>query len=410
MSRIWLDKKPESALDWLLIIFSSIAFYLVAGHLDVFWGGGSKLLGILSPFAGAIVLAYVLDPIVRWFTKVVLKGNTRLRWLAILAAYLVFVLVLVLLASLVIPQVVSSITMLITNLPVYIGNVQSMLLQLQEFSGADLTRAVAALGNYQQVINEISGAASAMIPQIVAYAQGVASNVVSIFTALAGSIYMLAEKEKLLRQLRTLAHAFLPKPVARNTLRICHIANENFTGFFTGKIIDSAIIAVLTFVLMQVLGMSFAPLISVVVGITNIIPVFGPFIGAVPGVLVLLFVDPLQALEFLVLIICIQQVDGNFIGPKILGHSIGISALWVLFSIVLGGDLLGLVGMVLGVPVFATLYGVLREIVQWCLNRRGIDAEGQPLPTPAPGAPVPATPAAPAPQQEAMAMAATEVE
>ena len=115
------------------------------------------------------------------------------------------------------------------------------------------------------------------------------------------------------------------------------------------------------------------------VGITNIIPVFGPFIGAIPSVVILLFVDPLQAVVFTVLILIIQQVDGNFIGPKILGQKVGVSALWVLFSIVLGGDLLGIVGMVIGVPVFATLYGLGQEVVHWMLERRGINAEGKPL-------------------------------
>lgn len=375
-SKVWLNKKPESSLDWLLIIFCSIAFYLVVGHLNVFWGGAAKILNVLSPFAGGIVLAYILDFIVRWFSKVVLKNNPKLRWLSILAAYVVFVAILVVLGALVIPQVVSSITMLFNNMPTYMENVQKWLQFLQERTGADLSRVTEALSNYQKIITNFSGTASDMVPQIVSYLGSIATNVVSVFTAVAGSIYMLAEKEKLLRQLRTMTHAFLPENVANNTLRICAIANENFSGFFSGKIIDSAIIGVITFVAMQVLGMSFVPLISVVVGVTNIIPVFGPFIGAIPGLLILLIVDPLQALEFLVLIICIQQLDGNFIGPKILGHSIGISALWVLFSIVLGGDLFGLVGMVLGVPVFATVYGILREIVQWCLDRRGIDADG----------------------------------
>ena len=375
----WLNKKPISIFDWLMIIFASITFYLVVGHLNIFWGGGTKLLSILSPFAGAIVLAYILDPIVRWFTKFVLKGNTKFRWVSIIVAYVIFVLVIVLLGALVIPQVVASLTMLFTNLPTYIENVQGTLAYIEQLTGANLTKAEEALGSYQKILDELSAAASAAMPQIVAYVQSFASNVVSIFTAVAGSIYMLAEKDKLLRQLRTLSRAFMPRHVSENVLRICSIANENFTGFFTGKIIDSAIVGVITFILMQIFRMSFAPLISVVVGITNIIPVFGPFIGAIPSLIILLFVDPLQALEFLIMILCIQQVDGNFLGPKILGHSIGISALWVLFSIVLGGDLFGVVGMVLGVPTFATIYGVMREIVNWCLKRRGIDAEGRPL-------------------------------
>ena len=147
-----------------------------------------------------------------------------------------------------------------------------------------------------------------------------------------------------------------------------------------GKIIDSAIIGAITFVAMNILRLDYAMLISVFIGITNIIPVFGPFIGAVPSIFILLLVDPVQAFVFVILILVIQQFDGNFIGPKILGQSIGISALWVLFSIIVGGDLFGLVGMVIGVPVFATLYGLMQELVHVLLACRGIDSEGNDLP------------------------------
>jgi len=186
--------------------------------------------------------------------------------------------------------------------------------------------------------------------------------------------------------------------VASNVLRICHQANRNLTGFFTGKIIDSAIIGVLTFLLMTLFKMKFAAVISIIVGVTNIIPVFGPFIGAVPGIILLVFVDPLQALGFAVLILFIQQLDGNFIGPTILGDAIGIDALWILVSIVVGGALFGLVGMVVGVPVFATMYSVVKEFAEWCLRRKGIDKDGNPLGEPAavPAAAVPVAESAPA--------------
>ena len=247
-------------------------------------------------------------------------------------------------------------------------------------------------------LKEIYAMATNAMPQIVASIGSVASNFVAIFTSIAASIYMLADKDHLLHQLRTLAHAFLPEKVASNTLRICHYANVNFTGFFVGKIIDSAIIGVITFVAMTILRLDFAVLISVFIGITNIIPVFGPFIGAIPSVFILLLIDPLQAVifcvliliiqqleapwkaaEFAIIIFVVQQVDGNFIGPKILGSSIGISALWILFSIVVGGDLFGIVGMVVGVPVFATLYGLAQEFVHYALDKRGIDSDGNPV-------------------------------
>lgn len=375
---IW-SKRPESMLDWFCVVGACIAFYLLLNNLGYFLGRIGIFINILSPFAGGIVIAYILDPMVKFFYTRLFKEKKGTRGFAILLAYAVAILLLMLLAWLVVPQIVNSIGMLFTNFPSYIQGVQEMLLYVQREYGIDLQQATKMLDDSEAMVKEIYAMATNAMPQIVASIGSVASNFVAIFTSIAASIYMLADKDHLLHQLRTLAHAFLPEKVASNTLRICHYANVNFTGFFVGKIIDSAIIGVITFVAMTILRLDFAVLISVFIGITNIIPVFGPFIGAIPSVFILLLIDPLQAVIFCVLILIIQQLDGNFIGPKILGSSIGISALWILFSIVVGGDLFGIVGMVVGVPVFATLYGLAQEFVHYTLDKRGIDSDGNPV-------------------------------
>ena len=375
---IW-SKRPESMLDWFCVVGACIAFYLLLNNLGYFLGRIGIFINILSPFAGGIVIAYILDPMVKFFYARLFKEKKGTRGFAILLAYAVAILLLVLLGWLVVPQIVNSIGMLFTNFPSYIQGVQDMLLYVQSEYGIDLQQATKMLDDSEAMVKEIYAMATDAMPQIVASIGSVASNFVAIFTSIAASIYMLADKDHLLHQLRTLAHAFLPEKVASNTLRICHYANVNFTGFFVGKIIDSAIIGVITFVAMTILRLDFAVLISVFIGITNIIPVFGPFIGAIPSVFILLLIDPLQAVIFCVLILIIQQLDGNFIGPKILGSSIGISALWILFSIVVGGDLFGIVGMVVGVPVFATLYGLAQEFVHYALDKRGIDSDGNPV-------------------------------
>ena len=375
---IW-SKRPESMLDWFCVVGACIAFYLLLNNLGYFLGRIGIFINILSPFAGGIVIAYILDPMVKFFYTRLFKEKKGTRGFAILLAYAVAILLLMLLGWLVVPQIVNSIGMLFTNFPSYIQGVQEMLLYVQSEYGIDLQQATKMLDDSEAMVKEIYAMATNAMPQIVASIGSVASNFVAIFTSIAASIYMLADKDHLLHQLRTLAHAFLPEKVASNTLRICHYANVNFTGFFVGKIIDSAIIGVITFAAMTILRLDFAVLISVFIGITNIIPVFGPFIGAIPSVFILLLIDPLQAVIFCVLILIIQQVDGNFIGPKILGSSIGISALWILFSIVVGGDLFGIVGMIVGVPVFATLYGLAQEFVHYALDKRGIDSEGNPV-------------------------------
>lgn len=385
MSKNFLQKKPDTMLDWMCLVFASIAFYLLLNNLGYFVGGISKFLDILSPFAGGVVIAYVLNPMVNFFEDKLLKNKKKLRWVAILLAYAVAVLVLFLLAWMVIPQIVSSMVMLFNNFSTYTANAKDTLLYIQETYAINLDKALQTLSDTATLVNKISKLATDAMPQILSSIGSVASNFVGIFTAVAASAYMQADRDHLLHQLRTLAHAFFPKKMAANVLRICSYANANFTGFFVGKIIDSAIIGAITFVAMNILRLDYAMLISVFIGITNIIPVFGPFIGAVPSIFILLLVDPVQAFVFVILILVIQQFDGNFIGPKILGQSIGISALWVLFSIIVGGDLFGLVGMVVGVPVFATLYGLMQELVHVLLAHRGIDSEGNDL-SPAPEA------------------------
>ena len=191
---IWMHKKPETVFDWLAIIAISIALYLMLGHLNVFAGGIAKFLDVVAPFASGIVIAYVLDCIVRPVQRYVMKENPKLRWLSILIAYIVAALIITLLVSMVVPQGVSSTTMLFTNLPLYISNVQNLLDMLQNRYGLDLSRATEMLDNYESMMNSLTEVLKSSAPQIMAYVSGVASNVVDIFTALASSVYMLPKK------------------------------------------------------------------------------------------------------------------------------------------------------------------------------------------------------------------------
>lgn len=397
-NRRWIRRKPETMLDWMIIVFSAIAFYMVLNKGGYVLGLLSGVVDILAPFAGGVVIAYAINPIDMWLMRVVFRGNRKLHWLSMLIGYLIAMLIVGGLVYLIVTQVFTSIMTFASNLSGYTKNLEAMMLALTE-RWPDLQPYLATAIDYVQdlsmVVSDLLKMALNSVPQIMSYFSDVTSTFVAVFTALASSIYLLTQKDKLLRHARILTRAFLPRSVAETTLRICHTANRNLSGFFSGKIIDSAIIGVLTYVCMLIFGMSYAPLISIIVGVTNIIPVFGPFIGAIPGIIILLFLEPIQALWFALLILVIQQLDGNVIGPKILGDSIGISALWVLFSIVVCGDLFGLVGMVIGVPLFATILGLVKEFAEWCLRYRGIDKEGRPLN--ADGTPLaPAEPAAPA--------------
>ena len=386
----WIRRKPETMLDWMIIVFSAIAFYMVLLKGGFVLGLLDGMVDMLAPFAAGVVIAYAINPIDMWLMKVVFRGQKKLHWLSMLISFLLAVVLVVGLIYLIVTQVFASMRTFASNLGSYTRNLEAALLALTQ-RWPDLQPYLATAIEYVQdlskVVGDLLGVAMGYIPQLMSYFSDVTSTFVAVFTALASSIYLLTQKDKLLRHARILTRAFLPRSAAETFLRICHTANRNLSGFFTGKIIDSAIIGLLTYVCMLLFGMPYAPLISIIVGITNIIPVFGPFIGAVPGIIILLFLEPIQALWFALLILFIQQLDGNVIGPKILGDSIGISALWVLFAIVVFGDLFGLVGMVIGVPLFATILSLVKEFAEWCLRYRGIDKEGRPLKADAPHQP-----------------------
>lgn len=386
----WLKRKPETSLEWMGIIFASIAFFMILSNVGVVMDAFKSITDVLAPFAAGVAIAYVVNPLVNASYKYICRSKPKLHWLAMLIGYLVAFLFVGALAYLILTQVITSLYDFVSRLVSYGTQLVNYVVELDaehdwglmELLGApeDLMRKISEIQEWLQNQMEVDFKLSTFVSEFSTnLLAGVydavwllCKGLVAGLTALASSVYLLLSKEKLLRQARILTRAFLPRRVAEKVLRICHDANRNLTGFFTGKIIDSAIIGVLTYVMMRLLKLQYPEMISIIVGVTNIIPVFGPFIGAVPGILVLLMAEPLQSLEFAVLILLIQQLDGNVIGPKILGDSIGISALWVLFSIVVGNAFFGLVGMVMGVPVFATIYSVIKEFAEWCLRRRGI--------------------------------------
>ena len=381
----WLRRKPERNMDWLLIVFASITFFMILSNGGYVLGLLEQFMSILTPFAAGIVIAYIINPVVVWSHKHICRSHPKLKWLSMLIGYIVAIVVVAVMTYLISEQVVKAIYKFSENFSGYQNDLVAMLTTLGEWEHWPENLDVTVVTDYVSDLSNIAKTLINWLTEQVDKVDTIFGNVkdtfVLTFTAIASSIYLLSQKEKLLRHTKILVRAFLPRKLASNVLRICHKANRNLSGFFSGKIIDSAIIGVLTYVCMMIFGMrEFAPVISIIVGVTNIIPVFGPFIGAVPGLLLLLFTEPLHALGFAVLILVIQQLDGNVIGPKILGDAIGVDALWVLVSIVVGGELLGLPGMVIGVPAFATVMSVVKETAEWCLRYKGIGKDGKPLP------------------------------
>lgn len=377
MGKHWLDHPPRAIKDWLGIALCCIAFWAVISRLDLLLAAFGTVWRLAEPFVWGAVLAYVLDTLVRPLHRWLLHSHPRLRWAAILVAYLLAGLALFGLVRLVLPQLVRSVTALFLNLPDWINKMQAGLVDLQARTNLDFRPLITALDDYEQLMTGLWELLRSYTPQLVSSLGSVASYTVQIVIAVAASVFMLADKDHLQRQMRMLVRAFLPRRASDWLLNLARFANETFASFFFGKIIASALIGVLLCGLMSLLRIHFAPLISVLVAFGNLIPFVGIWIGALPGVLILLFVSPVQALLCAGLVALLQQFDLRLLAPRLLGHASGLSAFWVLVAIVAGGWLYGPIGMVLGVPTFATLYALARRFVYWLLARRSAADAGE---------------------------------
>lgn len=339
-------------------------------------------LGVLKPFIAGFAIAYLLNTPITFFER---KVYRRLKWkrgLAIATIYLLAVIVLAILLNMILPQVISSVMELINNIEVYLGNLNTLVddlvarFNLQDGIDNGIDSFVVS---YEDLLKQLAKELSAALPKLLNFGVAVGNSVVVAITALISSIYMLSGKNTLTSQIKKLLFAVFPVKKVEHFLQNCHRANDIFVGFINGKLIDSAIMGVLCFLLCSILSIPYAPLISVVIGVTNVIPFFGPLVGAIPSVMLLIIINPWAALRFGIMIIALQQFDGNILGPKILGNSTGLSAIWVLVAIVVGGGLFGFPGMLLGVPTFAVIYMLTKDFVTARLEAKQIDGDGKSL-------------------------------
>ena len=376
----WLERVPKTTRDFLLLALGVALIFGTVWQLPTIAGGVKKVLDILSPFAWGVVLAYILDIPTRFFAQKLFKGK---RGLAVVLSYILMFGVVGLLLSLVVPQLASSVSSFVSKLSAYEADIQNALTWVQQTFGID----TATLEQYVEEVTDavtkwfstVSGEAAQAAANAAA---GVAGAAMDSFVTLAVSIYLLTGKEMLLHALRTCLRAALPPRKVGSVFSVCAMANRTFSGYIGGQLLDALLVGFETFFLMSLFRLDYAPLIAVLVGVTNIIPVLGPFIGAVPGAVILLLESPLQAVEFVLIILVVQQVDGNFIAPRILGGATGLPGLGVLLAIIVGGSLFGIPGMVIGVPTLAVIVTLIKQAVGAGLTARGIDENGNPLPEP----------------------------
>lgn len=343
-------------------------------NFDLYGKFISSFIGTLMPFILGFAFAFILIPLRRWieeklFVNLKWKFSTK-RKLAVFLSMIVFVVVVASFFMVLIPQLVSSAKTLINSFDGYVNTFSALLnnIQVNEDYVSIFNSAMEAIESFFTSI--ISGENN-VISTVVSYSVSFVSSVFNVFIALIITIYLLADEERFKSQITRTIRAIFGKQISNHIFYVGRLTSRMFNSFIFGKALDSLIIGIICWIGTTILQMPYATLISFIVGLTNMIPVFGPFIGAIPCIFILLFISPIKALEFTIFVFALQQVDGNIIGPKILGDSLGLPALWVMFAIIVGGGLFGILGMFFGVPLFSVIYVLIRDAVNKKLESEG---------------------------------------
>ena len=382
-----MDKKPHikpylyGMLAGFGAISLSILFFFLIYRFQGFGDAISKLTGILMPFIYGAVIAYLLKPVcncVEDFLRRLLpeKMGTAANMLAVTVSLLFGILVVYALIMMIVPQLITSVTTLYytarNNLNDFVdwASHQEIIASNQKL----LDFIETSYDNLQDTLDNI--VRTKLVPSMQSLLSGAALGVMSFVTFLKNiiigvivSVYLLASRKKFGQQGKMILYSLIKPRWADIILEEILYADKMFGGFINGKILDSAIIGVLCYIACLIFKFPSALLVSVIIGVTNVIPFFGPFIGAIPATLLILIQNPIKALWFVLFVLVLQQVDGNIIGPKILGNTTGLSSFWVLFAILLFGGLWGFVGMIIGVPLFAVIYDVVKKLVIHGLRR-----------------------------------------
>ncbi|MCD7714991.1 MAG: AI-2E family transporter [Lachnospiraceae bacterium] len=359
----------KNAIVWCSTIFLTlaavIAFYFVLQNGSSIIKGINSMLSALASIWLGLGFAYVLDPIIVSGERVLRKhnvGKTASRVLTLAAVLALIALLIFLICSRLIPRLFETINGLLGDLPAMQKTFNSYLDRVNEWNPEVYNYIINAINYATDWVNtNLDKTFNTITQSFISFISGI----VNIFVALIVLVYAQMSKERFIGQAKKLLYAVCHhRKAATWILDVARQANLIFSGFITGKIIDSAIVGVICFICLSFLNIPYVLLISVVIGVTNIIPVFGPFIGAIPCTILLLFVQPWEGLVFMIFILILQQIDGNIIGPRILGNSTGVSAFWVIVSILIFSHILGVVGMIVGVPIFATIYYIIKRIAE----------------------------------------------
>ena len=381
----WDNQHVRWGVTSFLVIAASMLFYYGVFHMKTLITGIQTFLGILTPIVYGVVIAFLLTPVLNFLEKKIIypllarkevsvgkKGRKAIRWACVILCMFLFLALIYALIMMILPELIRSIMGLIYSFPAYVKVIQKWLQSFIEKWNLNSD----ALDTLNQSITTAQDYLTTnILPQMQEMLKNISAGVFELINFLKN--FLIGAIVSLYLMAKMLTYAIFNTQHANFIIHSMRFTNRTFIGFFSGKILDSAIIGVLCYIGMNFLNMPYILLISVIIGVTNVIPFFGPYLGAIPSIFLILLVDPLQAIYFAIFILVLQQFDGNILGPKILGDSTGLSSFLVIVAILIGGGIFGIPGMIIGVPVFAVLYAALGRLVHISLIYKQVPDEEQ---------------------------------
>ena len=391
------ENKNDIYFKWGLtavaVIVIALVISLIFSKLGPIATAISTIISTVSSVLYGVVMAFLMAPVYDrigiWVGEILSslfpkwkKSDKYAKMIATLSCLVILILVVFALIMMIIPELVNSITNVISYAPSGTQNLEAWLKDILN-KNPNLEKLI--IGNYLDISERLSDiATTTVLPNVNTYIKNLSSGVinalgvvVNIIIGLMVMMYLLNMKTTLASQAKKIVYAVAGVKIGNEIVTEARYIKNMFEKFIVGKIIDSIIIGIINYVFMAIIHMPYALLISVVVGVTNVIPFFGPFIGAIPSIILLLLISPVTALQFAVWILVLQQVDGNIIGPKILGQTTGLPSFWVLFSILLFGGLFVIVGMIIAVPTWAIIYRTISRLSEHFLKKKGLEPDSK---------------------------------
>lgn len=376
------DKKYGKIVKYacIVVLFAIVCVFFLL-HVDII-GGTKDLLRVFNPILYGIVIAYILNRILLLFEKKVFrfldkkKGKMKLkRALSVLCTYIVVLVAVVVFVLILFPQVWAGIMDLKNNIPHYIAAVQKWLTSFAENNGM-FSGLVEKLAGY---INSFIGAVDDILAYIMPRLTGILGSVITFLKdfvlGIILSVYFLLQKEVFIAQGKRIVSAFFSEKKSQKIIKAIKKADNSFGGYIVAMAFDSLLVGIECFIICSIVGIPYYPLISLIIGVTNFIPIFGPFIGAIPSAFIVFISDPVKVIWFMLIILIIQQIDGNIIAPKIIGEHLELPSVWIVIAITLMSGIFGFIGMVIGVPLFALVYGWFNSSVEERLKKKDMSPD-----------------------------------